>query len=76
MSLFRDKQFGDKGRKATKVQMESLVPDLSKIIIIIIIKARKVKEVVLIHVWLSGIRALLGTSSYFWPGSSTFIETK
>jgi hypothetical protein len=27
---FRDKQFGDKGGNAAKVQMELLVPDLSK----------------------------------------------
>jgi hypothetical protein len=33
--------------------MESLVPDLSKIT-----KARRIKEMVLIHVWLSGIKAL------------------
>jgi hypothetical protein len=29
--LLRDKQFGDKGGNAIKVQTESLVPDLSKI---------------------------------------------
>jgi hypothetical protein len=45
------------------------VPDLSKII-----KAERVKAVVLVHVWLSGIKALLGTNSCFWPGSSTLIE--
>jgi hypothetical protein len=32
--------------------MESLMPDLSKIT-----KAERIKEVVLIHVWLSGIKA-------------------
>jgi hypothetical protein len=29
--LLRDKQFGEKGGKAIKVQKESLVPDLSKV---------------------------------------------
>jgi hypothetical protein len=32
--------------------MESIMPDLSKIT-----KAEKIKEVVLTHVWLSGIKA-------------------
>jgi hypothetical protein len=36
---------------AIKVQMESLMPDLSKIT-----KAGRTEEVVLIHVWLSGIK--------------------
>jgi hypothetical protein len=45
---------------AIKVQMESLVPDLSKIT-----KAERIKEMVLTHVWLSGIKALLDTNSYF-----------
>jgi hypothetical protein len=49
-----------------------MVPDLSKKLI----KAKRVKEVVLVHVWLFGIKALLGTFSYFWPGPSTFIEPK
>jgi hypothetical protein len=40
--------------------MESLVPDLSKIN-----KAERIEEVVLIHVWLSGIKALPDTNSYF-----------
>jgi Ca2+/Na+ antiporter len=40
--------------------MESLVPNLSKIT-----KAEGIKEMVLIHVWLSGIKALPDTSSYF-----------
>jgi hypothetical protein len=34
--------------------MESLVPDLSK-----------TEEIVLMHVWLSGIKALPDTNSYF-----------
>jgi hypothetical protein len=41
--------------------MESLVPDLSKIA-----KAERIKEMVLIHVWLSGIKALPDTNSYFF----------
>jgi hypothetical protein len=45
---------------AIKVQMESLVPDLSKIT-----KAERIEEMVLIHVWLSGIKALPDTNSYF-----------
>jgi hypothetical protein len=56
----RDKQFGDKGGNTTKVPMESLVPDLSKII-----KAERIKEMVLMHVWLSGFKALPDTNSYF-----------
>jgi hypothetical protein len=40
--------------------MESLVPDLSKIT-----KAERIKEMVLMHVWLSVIKALLDTNSYF-----------
>jgi hypothetical protein len=40
--------------------MESLVPDLSKIT-----KAEQIKEMVLIHVWLSGIKAIPETNSYF-----------
>jgi hypothetical protein len=43
-----------------KVPMESLVPDLSKIT-----KAERIKEMVLMHVWLSGIKALPDTNSYF-----------
>jgi hypothetical protein len=39
--------------------MESLVPDLSKIT-----KAKKIKKVVLIQVWLFDIKALLDTNSY------------
>jgi hypothetical protein len=57
--LLRDKQFGDKEGNAIKVQMESLVPDLSKIT-----KAKRIEEVVLIHVWPSGIKALPDTNSY------------
>jgi hypothetical protein len=40
--------------------MESLVPDLSKIT-----KVERIKEIVLMHVWLSGIKALPDTNSYF-----------
>jgi hypothetical protein len=40
--------------------MESLMPDLSKIT-----KAERIEEVALIHMWLSGIKALLDTKSYF-----------
>jgi hypothetical protein len=49
-----------KGGNATKVQMESLVPELLKIT-----KAERIKEMALTHVWLSGIKALLDTNSYF-----------
>jgi hypothetical protein len=38
--------------------MESLVPDLSKIT-----KAERIKGMVLIHVWPSGIKALPDTNS-------------
>jgi hypothetical protein len=48
------------GGNAIKVQMESLVPDLSKIT-----KAEKTEEMILIHVWLSGIKVLPDTNSYF-----------
>jgi hypothetical protein len=47
-------------RNAIKVQMESLVPDLSKIT-----KAKRIEEMVLMHVWLSGFKALPDTNSYF-----------
>jgi hypothetical protein len=40
------------GANAIKIQMESLKPDLSKIT-----KAERIEKVVLIHVWLSGIKA-------------------
>jgi hypothetical protein len=40
--------------------MKSLVPDLSKIT-----KAERIKEMVLIHVWLFGIKAHPDTNSYF-----------
>jgi hypothetical protein len=40
--------------------MESLMPDLSKIT-----KAESIEEMVLMHVWLSDIKALPGTNSYF-----------
>jgi hypothetical protein len=45
-------------RNAIKVQMESLVPDLSKIT-----KSKRIEEMVFIHVWLSAIKALLDTNS-------------
>jgi hypothetical protein len=48
------------GGNAIKVQMESLVPYLSKIT-----KAEKIEEAVLIHVWPAGIKALPDTTSYF-----------
>jgi hypothetical protein len=40
--------------------MESLVTDLSKIT-----KAERIEEIVLMHVWLSGIKALPDTNSDF-----------
>jgi hypothetical protein len=40
--------------------VESLVPDLSKIT-----KAKRTEEMLLIHVWPSGIKALPDTNSYF-----------
>jgi hypothetical protein len=49
------------GGNSVKVQMESFVPDLSKIT-----KSERIEEMVLMHVWLSGIKALLGTNSYFF----------
>jgi hypothetical protein len=48
------------GGNAIKVPVESLVPDLSKIP-----KAERNEEMVLMHVWLSGIKALPDTNSYF-----------
>jgi hypothetical protein len=39
-----------------KIQMESLLPDLSKIT-----KAKRIEEMILMHVWLSGIKAVPGT---------------
>jgi hypothetical protein len=48
------------GGNDIKVQMESLMPDLSKIT-----KAKRIEEVVLTHVWLSGSKALPDTNSYF-----------
>jgi hypothetical protein len=42
-----------------KVQMESLVPDLSKII-----KAKRIEEMGLMHVWLSVIKSLLHTNIF------------
>jgi hypothetical protein len=49
-----------KGGNAIKVPMESLVSDLSKIT-----KAKRIEEMVLMHLWLSDIKALLDTNSYF-----------
>jgi hypothetical protein len=46
--------------------MESLEPDLSKTT-----KAERIEEMVLRHVWLSGIKALPDTNSYFSTGSSS-----
>jgi hypothetical protein len=40
--------------------MESLVPDLPEIT-----KAERIKEMVLMHVWPSGIKALPDTNSHF-----------
>jgi hypothetical protein len=40
--------------------MESLMPNISKIT-----KAKRIEEMVLIHVWLSDIKALPDTNSYF-----------
>jgi hypothetical protein len=40
--------------------MELLVPKLSKIT-----KAKRIKEMVLMHVWLTGIKALPDPNSYF-----------
>jgi hypothetical protein len=48
------------GGNSVKVQMESLMPDLSKIT-----KAKKTEKMVLIHVWLSGINVLPDRNSYF-----------
>jgi hypothetical protein len=56
----KEKQFGDNGGNPIKVQMESLVTDLSKTT-----KAERIKEMALMHVLLSGIKALLDTNSYF-----------
>jgi hypothetical protein len=52
--------FETKRGNAIKVQMESLVPNLSKIT-----KAKRIKEMVLMHVYLSDIKALPDTNSYF-----------
>jgi hypothetical protein len=48
------------GGNAIKDPMESLMPDLSKIT-----KAERIKEMILMQVWLPGIKALLDTNSYF-----------
>jgi hypothetical protein len=41
--------------------MESLMPDLSKIT-----KTERIEEMVLMHVWLYGIKASPGTNWYFF----------
>jgi hypothetical protein len=46
------------GGNAIKVLVESLMPDLSKIT-----KAKRIKEMVFMHVQLSVIKSLLDTSS-------------
>jgi hypothetical protein len=48
------------GWNAVKVQMESLMLDLSKIT-----KVERIEEMVLVHIWPSGVKALLDTNSYF-----------
>jgi hypothetical protein len=48
------------GQNAVRVQIESLVPDPSKIN-----KAKRSEKMVLMHEWLSGIKAPPGTNSYF-----------
>jgi hypothetical protein len=48
------------GGNAIKVLIESLLPDLSKIT-----KAKRIKQMIPMHVWLPGIKALLDTNSYF-----------
>jgi hypothetical protein len=44
--------------------MEPLMPDLSKIN-----KAERIEKMVLMHVWLSGIKALPDPNSYFFRQS-------
>jgi hypothetical protein len=48
------------GGNAIKGQMESLMPHFSKIT-----KAERIEELVLIHMWLSGIKAPPDPNSYF-----------
>jgi hypothetical protein len=67
----RDKQFVDTGGCCQSSNGITITRPLKKLI-----KARSVKEVVLMHVRLCGIKALLGTNSYFWRGPSVIIETK
>jgi hypothetical protein len=57
------KQCGDKEGMPSKFKWSLSCQTSQKLI-----KAKRDKEVVLKHVWLSGIRALLGTNSQFWPG--------
>jgi hypothetical protein len=54
------KQFRDKEGNVIKVPMESLVSDLSKMT-----KVERIKEIVLMHVWLSGINAVLDRNFCF-----------
>jgi hypothetical protein len=65
--LLSDKLFGDKRECHQSSNGVTHARPLKKLI-----KAERVKEVVLMQVWLSGIKALLGTNSYLWPGHSTF----
>jgi hypothetical protein len=60
--LLRDKQFGDKGGMLSKFKWSHECHTSQKI------KAKRVKEVVIMHVSLSGTKALLGKNSYFWQG--------
>jgi hypothetical protein len=53
---------------AIKVQMKSLMPDLSKIT-----KAKRIEEVVLIHVWLSGIKSRY---KFIFLDTVFYLETK
>jgi hypothetical protein len=49
-----------KGGMPSKFLWSHLVPDLSKIT-----KTERITEMVLMYVWLSGIKDLLDTNSYF-----------
>jgi hypothetical protein len=51
--LLRDKE----GMQSKFKWHESLVPDL------LITKAKRIEEIIIMHVWLSGIKALLDTNS-------------
>jgi hypothetical protein len=58
--LLRDKQFGDKGVMLSKFKWNHSYQTSQKQR-----KAERIEEVVPIHVWLSGIKALPDTNSYF-----------